>query len=194
MRVVKMHRVEMMAARTEIDDAGIAASLCGLDEGGHQQIGEQEMADMIGAELQLQAVAGGHVRRGHHSGIVDQQIDPVMLDQKGLGKKLDAGHLAEIAFHQLDIGIGNRLPDFDHRSLALGHVAHRNDNLRAFRRHRPRGFLTETRGPAGDHHQLAGEIDTFEHFVCGSGGAKIAAVGHGGSPLYSAYHGRLIGQ
>jgi len=143
------------------------------------------MADMIGTELQLQTIAGGHMRRSHHPGIVDQQIDPVMLNEKSLGKKLDAGHLAQIAFHQFDIGVRDGGFDCHHRSLALGHIAHRDDNMRALRRHRPRGFLTEAGCAAGDDHQLARQVDAVEHFVRSGGGSEIVAAGHAGLSLIS---------
>jgi hypothetical protein len=38
--------------------------------------GEREVAEVVGAELQLEAVPRGLLRRGHHAGVVDQQVDP----------------------------------------------------------------------------------------------------------------------
>jgi hypothetical protein len=40
-----------------------------------QLSGQGEMAEMVGAELQLETVLGGLFRRVHHPGVVDQQVD-----------------------------------------------------------------------------------------------------------------------
>ena len=43
-----------------------------------QQPGEREVAEVVGAELQLEAVLGRRLRREHHAGVVDQQVDGVV--------------------------------------------------------------------------------------------------------------------
>jgi hypothetical protein len=40
-----------------------------------QQVGEREMPELVGAELQLKAVGGAGQWRHHHAGVVDQQGD-----------------------------------------------------------------------------------------------------------------------
>jgi hypothetical protein len=37
-----------------------------------QQAGEREVAEVVGAELELEAVGGGLLRGVHHAGVVDQ--------------------------------------------------------------------------------------------------------------------------
>jgi hypothetical protein len=40
-----------------------------------QQPGQREVAEMVGAELQLEPVGGGLLQGVHHPGVVDQQVD-----------------------------------------------------------------------------------------------------------------------
>ena len=50
----------------------------GVGAGGErveQQAGEREVAEVVGAELELEAVGGLAARRHHHPGVVDQQVD-----------------------------------------------------------------------------------------------------------------------
>lgn len=42
---------------------------------GQQQIGQGEVAEVIDAELEFEAVGGAPLRRHHHARVVDQQID-----------------------------------------------------------------------------------------------------------------------
>ena len=47
-----------------------------LEQVRHQQPGEGEVAEVVGAELQLEAVVGlASPRRGHHAGVVDEEVE-----------------------------------------------------------------------------------------------------------------------
>src|SRR6202011_1881447 len=40
-----------------------------------QQVGQREVAEVVGAELELEAVDGARQRGDHHAGVVDQEVD-----------------------------------------------------------------------------------------------------------------------
>lgn len=64
-----------MGHAADIDDARAWRG----QEGVQQQACESEMAQVVGAELQLKAVLGLGVRRDHDPGIVDQQVQTVIF-------------------------------------------------------------------------------------------------------------------
>ncbi len=49
-----------------------------FNSAGASQAGGEEVADVIRAELQLEAVLGLHERTRHHSRIVDQDVESVV--------------------------------------------------------------------------------------------------------------------
>ena len=65
--IVEVDLAEAVGARGDGDDA--AGDVL------QQQVGEREVAEMVGAELQLEAVRRPDQRRDHHAGVVDQQVD-----------------------------------------------------------------------------------------------------------------------
>ena len=44
---------------------------------GEQEPGQGEVAEVVGAELHLEAVGGGAARQRHHARVVDEQVEPV---------------------------------------------------------------------------------------------------------------------
>ena len=56
-----------------------------------QQTRQREVAEVVGAELQLEAVFGGLPRRRvHHAGVVDQQVDARVGGAQLVGRRADA--------------------------------------------------------------------------------------------------------
>ena len=59
--------------------------------------GQCEMAEIIGPELQFEAVRGHSALRGeHHPGIVDQQVKAVLSPRKAFCKSRDRNAISEI--------------------------------------------------------------------------------------------------
>ena len=54
-----------------------------------QQAGEREVAEVVGAELQLEAVRGHRARRHHHAGVVDEDVDARVVGGDG-GRRTSA--------------------------------------------------------------------------------------------------------
>ena len=50
-----------------------------------EEAGEGEVAEVVGADLQLEAVGGLAPRRGHHAGVVDQQVEAGRRERLGEG-------------------------------------------------------------------------------------------------------------
>jgi pimeloyl-ACP methyl ester carboxylesterase len=89
--VVEVDRAHAVACRGDRHDAS-----------GHMlehQVGEREVAEVVGAELQLKAVGGPRQRRDHHAGVVDQQID---LALPALSERPHGGQVTEIQGTELN--------------------------------------------------------------------------------------------
>ena len=91
-----------------------------------QQAGEREMAEMVGAELQLEAVGGVLLRRVHHAGVVDEQVDPRVGGRKFGRRGAHRCQRAQIQFVHRHLRARGQLPNAGRRSVALGGVADRH--------------------------------------------------------------------
>jgi hypothetical protein len=125
-----------MRARGDRDDASGDAR--------QQQIREREVAQVVGAELQLKAIGGAAQRRNHDPGVVDQQVD---LTIPARGKRPDRGEAGEVEFAYLGLA-----GDARGRRVTLLEVAHGQRHLRARRRQDPRCRPADTAVRAGNDH------------------------------------------
>lgn len=64
------------------------------------------MPDMVGAELDFVAFFRDAIRAGHDAGIIDQDVEAVILAGEGLGGGFDAFERSEIAFEEFNCGVG----------------------------------------------------------------------------------------
>ena len=69
---------------------------------GQQQVGEQKVAEMIGAELKFEAVRGAAEWRGHHAGVVDEPIDTRVTHPDRRSSGAHAGQRREIQLAAFD--------------------------------------------------------------------------------------------
>ena len=58
-----------------------------------QQVGQGEVAEVVGAELELEALGGPAQRHRHHPGVVDQQVD---RPRPGPGEGADGAQIGEV--------------------------------------------------------------------------------------------------
>src|ERR1700730_13727149 len=88
------------------------------------------MAEMIGTELKLKAVGGSPVRRGHHAGVVDQQVD-IVIAGSDVGSersyRAEVGHVEPCSLHG---GRWKGSRDCSGRLCTSRAVAARDDHLR----------------------------------------------------------------
>ncbi len=86
------------------------------DEGGQEQAGQGEVAEVIGAELHLEAVRGGAVRDGHHARVVDQQVEALgVAGRPRLGEAAHRAQVGQVEASHVDDGIRRRGGDVDAR-------------------------------------------------------------------------------
>ena len=92
LRVALEHRLvtAVVGDRGDRDHAG----RLGLEQRRQQQAGEREVAEVVGAELELVALRGLAVlRRGHHAGVVDQQVERAV---EPVDERVDRGLRGEV--------------------------------------------------------------------------------------------------
>lgn len=162
-RVVRPLRVEVVEVdatggvrqRREGDDAGGR----GLDEPGQQQAGEEEVAEVVDAELQLEAVLGLHARAGHDAGVVDEQVDAgLRLEDlaRALAHRLQVRQV-EAPHHQLARArrVADARADLGRRLLGLLHVTARHHHPGPYPAQVQRRGLADARVAARDDDRLA---------------------------------------
>jgi len=133
------------------DPAGVRAL-----HGFQQQAGEREVAQVVGAELELEPVARGLLRRHHHAGVVDQQIDPLSLEPAGeLAHRVEA---AEIECEPAGLGPAGFRLDLVRGGLTFVDAPGGDDHLGAVARQLERGDTTEPTVGAGHDRELAGLV------------------------------------
>ena len=71
--VVPAHRAELVGVRRHVDHPRLGRP----QQGGQQPAGEGEVAEVVGAELHLEAGVGAPQRQGHDAGVVHQHVEPL---------------------------------------------------------------------------------------------------------------------
>ncbi len=105
--IFKVHVAVAMAGRGEINDAAAAPQQRG------DLVDEDEVTEVIRAELGLESIHGLAERRGHDAGIGDDHVERLALGQQAVGGFADALQAGEIELHELEraaVGCG----DFPH--------------------------------------------------------------------------------
>ncbi len=68
--------------------------------GGHEaveeQAGEGEVAQVVGGHLQLEAVGRLPVRRPHHAGVVDEEVQPGVAGENRVGRPSDRHQIGQV--------------------------------------------------------------------------------------------------
>ncbi len=119
MQVVEVDPAHPVSAAAHRDHARTPPAL----EGAEQQPGESEVAKVVGAELELEALLAGASRRRHDAGVVDQQVEAVVRLRELLGEGSDRLQAGEIEGGELRLGPGRRGRDLAQRGRALVCVA-----------------------------------------------------------------------
>ena len=145
---------DAVADAADRDDAGPGDR----QEPVQQQTGEGEVAQVVGAELQLEAVLGVALRRVHHAGVVDQQVDAVVVGAQLLGGLAGGLQRCQVEFLQRDVGIRGAPLNQQCGILAFVEVAHREDDVRALFGQRGCGLEAEAGVGAGDDGDATGLV------------------------------------
>jgi hypothetical protein len=114
------------------------------------------VAEVVGAELSLEAIFGDALRASHDAGVRNQQVKWLTLSQHLVRAGSNAGQRREIEFAELQAGVRGRGAYRIGDSLPFGEVAHGHHDFGAVSRERPRSLSSESRGSAGDENASTG--------------------------------------
>jgi hypothetical protein len=118
-----------------------------------QQVREREVAEVVGADLHLEAVGGARLRDRHHAGVVDQDVDVAL---EAVGERVHRAEVGEV--EPPDLG---RARDRLRRGRAARLVAHREHDMSAGMAQLARGGEPDAAVGAGDDDgpaALAGKV------------------------------------
>lgn len=161
-----------------------------------QQVRDQrDMAEVVGPELELEAV-GGRLPggRGHHAGVVDEQVDGAAVVEQRAAERRHGCEGRQVEGVRGDGRRRRRGADRGDRRLGLRGVPRGQDDVRARRGEAARDAEADAVGAAGHDGALAGEIGKGEVDRCSVHGCqpRSAAEAHPGTadPRMRAPSGR----
>lgn len=144
--VFKVNFAAKMGEGRHINDAGRFTVL----HLGQQEVGEEEVAEVVGAHLQLKALRRLHVRAHHHTSVVDENVhfDVILLDAvRELSDRLKARQV-QLA----DLGPAALPSQLLTGRLSFGDVTAGEDDMRTSSEHVScRLFADADVGPSDDH-------------------------------------------
>ena len=92
LEVVELHAPDAVRSAAERHHPRGVAPLHRVNE----QAGQREVTQVVGPELKLEAVGGGGARRRHHPGVVDQEVQPLVLSPESLRKRSHRVQASEV--------------------------------------------------------------------------------------------------
>src|SRR5262245_20223812 len=158
--IVEVYVRKAVAGGREIDQAAACAKQ------GRDAVDENEVAEVIGAELRLEAVARLRKRRGHDSGIGDDQVEGLAFSHEPIGTEADAFEAGEIEFDELEaaaVAFGV-VADLRSGRPSFRQVARCADYLCAMRSKGAGGLHAESGGSACNQDAFAAQINAGEDF------------------------------
>ena len=124
-----------------------------------QQRGEQEVAEVVGPQLQLEAVSRLRPSGRHHTGVVDHDVDRV---GPGAREVPYGGEIGEVQGSHLECCAWCRRAQVRRDGGSLVDVANRHDHACARVRQGSRGRSSDATGGAGDDDRTAGQVGQVE--------------------------------
>ena len=148
-----------------------------------QEAGEREVAEVVGTELELEPVRGRAPRRVHQAGVVDQQVDPVVVAEQFVGGRPYRAQRGQVQLLNADVGGGMHRHDPGGGVLALVDTADGEHHGCAVAGQLHRGVESESGVRAGDDSGSSGLI----RHVVGRPRGRGGGGGHRSSPLGAGY-------
>ena len=164
-----------MAARAD----GYHAARRGPEQRRGEQTGHQEVAEVVRAELQLEAIRCLGRWAGHDAGVVDEDVKHRVALQEALCEGANVFQRAELELLDLDVFVPRRGANRRCNRLALRHVPGGEDHMSTSLGQDPRRFLSESTRPAGDQRHLVAQVDPFCDLARGGLSAELRRVTHG---------------
>jgi hypothetical protein len=130
-------------------------------------VDEDEVAEVVGAELRLKAVGGVSKGRCHYAGVGDDDVEGFAFAEQGVGRGAHTLEVGKVEFEKLKASaICCGVPAYlSSRRLRLCQVARRADNVRAMRGKRARGLHAEAGRDAGYENPFAMEVYAGEDLL-----------------------------
>jgi len=128
------------------DDAGRA----GLEDDWNQVAGEGEVAEVVDAELHLEALRGLLLGGRHQAGVVDEDVEALVCCEELLGAVLHRLEVSEVYFEDLGRPGGVRFRDLRDGVVGLAAVSAGEDDCSAVLGQRSGGFEADAAVGAGD--------------------------------------------
>ena len=119
---------------------------------------EREVAQVVGAELHLEAVRRDPAGNRHDAGVVDQHVQTAVGCRKGLCEAADRSQVRQIERKHLKAGRGDDAFDLPGGLLPFLRIPHSQHDVRALRRQYLGGLESETAVGPGDHGHFAGQV------------------------------------
>jgi hypothetical protein len=144
------------------------------------------MPEVVGAELQLEAVRGQSARRRHHARVVDQQVEPVVPAAIALGERPDRVEAGQVEILQLQGRTWHGGLDLTPSGLAPRQVAARQHHLRAGAGQRASRREAEPAVRPGDHGDAAALVGNLLRGPLGAQAAEATDSEHAPAPTPAA--------
>ena len=148
--------------RADVHDARWRAS----DQRRHEQVGEQEVAEVVRAELQLETIDRAVERRRHHAGVVDEEVDSIVVFADPRREFPDACQRRQVERSEPTSAPGTLVRSVGGRGVGLR--AARGCRAPPWRPpcQCPRRLQADPAGRAGDHRHSSGQVDALDHLEC----------------------------
>src|SRR5437879_3501899 len=148
--VIEDHRRHVMAARADRNNAAGRT----LTRSGGKQTGSNEVAGVVRAELQLEAVRRLRPWACHDAGIVDEDVKSRVARQEAPREGANLLQRAELELLDLDVLVPRRGANRRRNRLAFRHVSGGETHMRTSLRQDPRRLLSQSARAAGAQRPL----------------------------------------
>src|SRR2546430_12319409 len=146
--VIEDHRRHVMAARADRNHAARRT----LTQSRGEQTGRNEVADVVRAELQLEAVRRLRPWACHDAGIVDEDVKSRVARQEAPREGANLLQRAELELLDLDVLVPRRGANPRRNRLAFLHVSGCGKQMGPYLREDARRLLTESARPGRGEH------------------------------------------
>jgi len=145
---------EMLSASTVRNSSPRAARRGCRGQSRKQQAGQQEWAEDVGREGELDPIGGVLAPLVESPGVVDEHVEARLTGEKRLGEAMNLGDVRDVADLELDLGSRPRQPRLDprHRLRAAIVIAYEHVHARTGGGEALAGGLAEPRAAARDQH------------------------------------------
>ena len=116
------------------------------------------MAEVVGGKLHLEPVLGPALGDAHHTGVVDQDVDPAVTLEDPGRRLADRRLRAEVELDELERRLGHPGADDAGRAGGLVLVAGGHHHMGALGGQRARGLEPKPPVRAGHHRRLTGQV------------------------------------